>query len=287
MDTAGFWANLPRDDEREHEFAILRDRAIFRADSGFTGPGWLALGNRKSFTRHAMRSLILFLSGAAAALLCVWLVSCDTARQAGAHNNTFSSFDPPKGPAAALQFEAGMLKLADADSEQVLRLYQEVSARTIVHGTNLPQVKISLHNQTPLTRVETLQLLDTALMQNGITMVLVGDATVKAVPNQEAGSEVPPTFEPVIEELPDSGSFMTCSVRLKHADPKDATDVLKPASRNQNGSIICLPAENLIILRDYSANVRQMLRLLQQVDQPKLPFADLLGPSPNKPGKRR
>ena len=73
-----------------------------------------------------------------------------------------------------VRFEAGMLKLADADLEQVLNLYQELSARTVIRGTNLPPVKISLHNQTPLTRVETLQLLDTALVQNGITMVLVG-----------------------------------------------------------------------------------------------------------------
>ena len=150
---------------------------------------------------------MLFLSGAALALLCVWLASCGPDRLSGSPKHTFSSFDPPRGPAAALQFDAGMLKLTNADLDRILNLYQEVSARTVIRATNLPQVKISLHNQTPLTRVETLQLLDTTLFQNGVTMVLVGDTAIKAVPNRDALSEVPPSIDVRAGELPDSDSL--------------------------------------------------------------------------------
>src|ERR1022692_775610 len=100
-----------------------------------------------------MKGLIIFVSGAAVALICVWLASCGADRWSGSPKHTFSSFDPPRGAAAVMRFDTGMLKLADADLEQVLNLYQEVSARTVIRGTNLPAVKISLHNQRPLTRV--------------------------------------------------------------------------------------------------------------------------------------
>jgi type II secretory pathway component GspD/PulD (secretin) len=232
-----------------------------------------------------MRALILFLSGAAVALSCVWLASCGADRLSGSQKHTFSSFDPPRGPAAVVRFDAGMLKLADADLEQVLNLYQEVSARTVIRGTNLPAVKISLHNQTPLTRVETLQLLDTALMQNGITMVLVGDATVKAVPNREAGSETPPAIDARADELPDSSSYMTCTVRLKHANADQVVRMLSLASRMPN-SIVYVPSGNLLILRDYSANIRRMLHLLQQADRQPLPWEGSFSPATNPAGKR-
>jgi type II secretory pathway component GspD/PulD (secretin) len=232
-----------------------------------------------------MKGLILFLSGAAVALVCAWLASCVVGRPTGPQKHTFSSFDPPKGAAAARQFDTGMLKLADADLEQVLNLYQEVSARTVIRNPRLPPVKISLHNQTPLTRVETLQLLDSTLVQNGITMVLAGDLSVKAVPNDQARGEVPPAIELEPDELPDSTSYMTCTIRIKHANLRDVIEVLAPMSRMPK-SIMGLPAENRLILCDYSANIRQMLQLLQQIDQPTLPWADMVKPGTNKSGKR-
>jgi type II secretory pathway component GspD/PulD (secretin) len=228
----------------------------------------------------------MFVSGAAVALVCVWMGSYAAGRLSAPSKRSFSSFDPPKGAAAALQFDTGMLMLADADLEQVLNLYQQVSARTLIRGPNLPPVKISLHNQTPLTRVETLQLLDTTLAQNGITMVLAGDSSVKAVPNGQARSENPPTIDLGADELPDSSSYMTCTVRLRYADPKDVVEVLAPMSRMPK-SIICITgAENRLILCDYSANIRHMLQLLQQVDHPSLPWADMVKPGTNRPGKR-
>lgn len=216
-----------------------------------------------------MKGLILFFSGAVAALICVWLTSHDSEHPSHPQKHTFSSFDPATGQAAAVQFDTGMLKLADADLDQVLNLYQEVSARTVIRGSHLGPVKISLHNQAPLTRVETLQLLDTTLADHGITMVLVGDAFIKAVPTSEAPAEVPPTLDANIDELPDSCSYMTCTVAVHHAAPRDIVDALSTVSRMPK-SLIYVPKANLLVLRDYSANIRQMLRLVQQLDHPSL-----------------
>ena len=245
---------------------------------------WVRLGNRHAVQHYAMRAFIIFLSGAAVALLCVWPASCVPGRLAVSAKHTFSSFDPPRGPAAEVQFDAGRLKLADADLDQVLNLYQEISARTLIRATNLPPVKISLHNQTPLTRVETLQLLDTTLMQNGITMVLVGDATVKAVPNREAIFEIPPTIQARAEELPDSSSYMTCTIALKKAPADQMMGMLGLVSRMQK-SIVYVPTGNLLILRDYSSNIRQMLRLIQQADRDPLHWLDVLNPVTNTAGR--
>jgi hypothetical protein len=91
-----------------------------------------------------------------------------------------SSFDRPVGWAGQKEFDAGKLELKEADLTTVFSLYQEISGRTVMRDAGLRQVRISLRNQTPLNRVESLQLLDTALALNGIRMVLTGDGTIKA-----------------------------------------------------------------------------------------------------------
>jgi type II secretory pathway component GspD/PulD (secretin) len=229
-----------------------------------------------------MKNFLFFLSGAAVALLCVWLATSGAGRPSVPPKHTFSSFDPPTGPAAAVRFDTGVLKLADADLDQILNLYQEVSLRTVIRATNLPAVKISLHNQTPLTPVETLQLLDTTLEQNGITMVLVGDASVKAVPNRDARSETPPTIDPAAGELPDSSSYMTCTIRLRKADPDQVVKMLGMVSRMPN-SIVYVPTGHVLILRDYSSSIRQMLHLIQQAENQLLPWGNALTPAAAPP----
>ncbi len=69
-----------------------------------------------------MKNFLFFLSGAAVTLLCVWLATSKAGRPS-VPPHTFSSFDPPTGPAAAVRFDTGLLKLADADLDTVLNLY--------------------------------------------------------------------------------------------------------------------------------------------------------------------
>jgi type II secretory pathway component GspD/PulD (secretin) len=109
---------------------------------------------------------------------------------------------------------------------------------------------------------------------------------VKAVPNADARSETPPTIDPVANELPDSDSYMTCTVRLKDADPQHVFTLLQTASRMPNG-IVYNPTGKLLVLRDYSSSIRQMLRLIQDVDHPPSPLVDLLHLATNAAGRRQ
>src|SRR5512138_3766454 len=73
----------------------------------------------------------------------------------------FSGFDPPTPgeeltPASAIKFE-------EAELAQVLNLYAETSGRSVIRGANVPEVKVTFSNQTPMSAVELLQALDTVL----------------------------------------------------------------------------------------------------------------------------
>jgi len=200
-----------------------------------------------------------------AGLLCLGLTACCTGSSPGSEKRTCSSFDLPTHRARQPEFASGVIYLQNASLEQVLTLYQEISGRTVIRGA-LPSPPITVRNQTPLTRIQALQLLDTVLAQNGIAMVLAGDTAVKAVPNATAPSESPPEITLPWEALPDSGSFMSRTVQLKRVRAVEVIPALQPLVKTPN-ALLAYSSPNLLVIRDYSSNVRRILEMLQTLEK--------------------
>ena len=206
---------------------------------------------------------------ALAAVLCVGLAGCSTNSPTAAQKRTYSSFNVPTRQAAESVAEIGTINFQNADLEQVFGIYQEFSGRTVIRGS-LPHPAITVRNQTPLTRVEALQLLDTVLAENGIAMVLSGELAVKAVPAAQAASEAPPNITLPLEALPDSGSFMMRTVQLRKVRAVELIPVLQPLVKTPN-ALLPISSTNQLIFRDYSANVRRMLQLIQELENKTSP----------------
>jgi hypothetical protein len=206
-------------------------------------------------------------------------------RTAGAR--TYSSFDPQT--TGEKQFPALAVKLEQVELEQVLNLYAEVSGRSIIRAAGLPNPRITFSNQTPMTAVELLQALDTVLASQGLAMVFLGTQYVKVVPEGLAHLEAGPIVELQPDQLPDSSSFLIYIMKLKKVTAKDAASALQPFAKLPN-SIVAIggrstskpPAgasvpglsaligasdDPILILRDYSSNVRRMLQVLEKLEQ--------------------
>lgn len=206
-------------------------------------------------------------------------------RVAGAR--TLSSFDPPT-PGEKLT-PPQTIKFEQAELAQVLKFYAETSGRSIIRAGNLPEEKITFSNQTPMTPVEILQALDTVLAAQGIAMVFLGTQYVKAVPAKEANLEPGPVVELKPEQLPDSSSYLIYIVTLKKTPSSRAAMAVQPFARLPNsilgislgdrnspsskGNLSNLPSTifgekgDILILRDYSSNVRRMLQVLEKMEQ--------------------
>ncbi|MDB6032765.1 MAG: type and secretion system protein [Verrucomicrobiales bacterium] len=194
-------------------------------------------------------------------------------RPAGA---VFSSLDEPKS-SEPKDVDANAILFNEADVEEVLDLYQDLSGRSILRSANLPQLKITFRNELPLSRREALQTLDTVLSGNGIAMIIFGKQNVKAVPAKEAAQEAGPIVDWLPERLPDSGTYIVYVVHTK-ADqfPREIAAALQPLAKMPN-SILAIDQAHMLVLRDYSCNIRQMLQIM-----------DRLGPmQPMQPPPRR
>lgn len=180
-------------------------------------------------------------------------------------SKTFSSFDVANDTATVLA--PHMVRFTEADLGQVLEFYQELSGRSLIRSPKVSMnSKITFDNQTPLTRTEALQALDNVLAANGIVMVYFGTQYVKVMVPSEVVSETSPVIELPPDRLPESSSFLIYVVKLKHISPQDAVAILTPYAKLPN-SILGIRDSNLLTLRDYSANVRRMLQVLEEIDR--------------------
>ena len=182
-----------------------------------------------------------------------------------------SSFDLPGQ--SDDRMARGAISFEKADIAEVLKLYQDLSHRSVIRGMSVPSLAISFVNETSLTAVEALQALDTVLAANGITMVYLGGRYVKAVTSKEAPAEAAPVIELAAEQLPESSSYLTYMVRLKNRTPEEVIAALQPFAKMPN-SIVAMKGGDMVIMRDYSINVRLMLQVLAKLElSPRVPDA--------------
>ena len=218
--------------------------------------------------------------------------------------HAWSSLDRVEGSEAARDsLAAGALSFKDASLQEVLDFYQRLSGRTIIRsgtvgdarppmpgmgmsGMGSPggEPKLTLRNETPLTRPEALQMLDTALAENGIVMVISGDKAIKAVPLSKANLEAAPLTRLPREQLPDSSTLITYLVELKNRQVSEVMPALQPFSALPN-SLVAMSGPGLLVLRDYSSNVRRMLEMLERIEQSPLPPPN--EPTPGAPRRGR
>jgi general secretion pathway protein D len=160
---------------------------------------------------------------------------------------------------------AGMIDFRATPLDQVLQVYADFVGRTLLRPANLGAPQVSLTTNTPLTRREVIQALDTVLGMNGITMINVGDKFVKAVPQAQAMTEGAPGDDRTAQELPDFGQFVTHVVQLKYVKPSEIQAVLQPFAKMPN-AILPIDSSQIIVLRDYTENVKRMLEMINRVD---------------------
>src|SRR5688572_8228328 len=170
----------------------------------------------------------------------------------------------PGGPAEEV-FPPGLIKFQDADISQVLEVYQELTGRTVMRPQSLPATKVTIRSQTPLTRKEAIQALDSILSLNGVSMIPIGEKFVNAVPAAQAGQEGRDFNELPLDEIPDSGSLVAQVVRLTNALPRDVAQALQPFAKLPN-SILGIDSAGILVLRDYSENVKRMMEILEYID---------------------
>ncbi|MCX6926607.1 MAG: hypothetical protein NT154_25875, partial [Verrucomicrobia bacterium] len=159
----------------------------------------------------------------------------------------------------------GMIDFRQADLNQVLDIYSLLVNRTILRPATLPAPTVTLKTQTLLTKKEAIQALDAVLGLNGITMINMGDKFVKAMAEAQ-GNQAGGRFDTnSAANLPEMGQYVTHVTQLKYAKPTEMVAVLQPFVKIPN-AILPIDSSQVLVLRDYTENVKRMLELIERID---------------------
>ncbi len=158
----------------------------------------------------------------------------------------------------------GLIDFQGVDVSQVLEVYAQLVGRTLLRA-GLPQAQIVLKTETPLTKAEAIQALQAVLALNGIAVVNVGDKFVKVLPTEQAGTAAEPFSTANPNQLPELGSYVTRIVQLKYVKPSLMVPIIQPFSKAPN-AILPIDDNMILVLRDYSENVKRMMELIEQID---------------------
>lgn len=189
---------------------------------------------------------------------------------AGAPMPTMSAVITPTttnlvGLAGSAKIPEKVINLQVAPIEQVLSVYAELTGRTVLRPTALPATAITLRNQQELTKDEAIQALESVLSLNGITMINVGDKFVSAVPTQQALTEGAAFMKGDAKDLAETGQFVTKLITLTNALPTEVQQLLQTFGKVQGG-IVAIDSTMTLVLRDYPANIKRMMELIDKID---------------------
>jgi general secretion pathway protein D len=159
----------------------------------------------------------------------------------------------------------GLIDFRGASLEQVLDIYGMMVNRTILRPSNLAAQPIILKTQGQLTMREGIQALVAVLGMNGITIINVDDKFAKAVQATTAFQEAAPWSRIDPTNLPAFGGYITHVVQLKYARPTEMVQVLQPFAKIAN-SIYPIDSSQILVLRDFTENVKRMLDLIAEID---------------------
>jgi general secretion pathway protein D len=178
------------------------------------------------------------------------------------------AISPPPGATNSSLDEKyeGVINFPAADLNQVLMIYSELVGRTILRPTSLPAPTITLISKTPLTRREAKQAFDAVLALNGIATIDVGDKFVKVVPTAQAGQVGASFSKESPDRLPEMGQFVTHIIQLTYAKPSELVQALTPFASPGLQGILPIDSSQILVLRDFSENVKRMLEMIKKVD---------------------
>ncbi len=159
------------------------------------------------------------------------------------------------------------LKFQETPLSEVLEIYSDFTGKTILRAPNVALTTlITLKVQGELTLKEAIEALDTVLALNGVTMVPMGTKFMKAVPFAQAQQEAAAfssTMKP--EDMPEAARYLTRILQLKSAKPSEIVPAIQSFAKLPN-SILPVDSTQILILRDYSENIKRMMEVIERID---------------------
>ena len=163
--------------------------------------------------------------------------------------------------------ETRPFKLRKADANILLDMIQQYTGWIILRrATDLPQMEINFNSEEPLTKGETIQVVESLLSMHGVGISKISDKFYKAVGAAKINMHVPIWLEGPASVFEPSQKIYMKLFKLNYAQAKDIVTHLSPF-KTEVGQLVLLENANSILATDALLNLQRMEKLLENMDR--------------------
>ena len=153
--------------------------------------------------------------------------------------------------------------LEDANLSELVRVISQLTGRRFIFGGKVRDIKATVYSPEKVTVAEAYKAFLAILETNGLTVVPHG-RFLKIVETPGIVTQTTPMYA-AGQPVPQEERYVTRLYRLGHVSADEVAKLLVKF-KSKEGDISTYPASNLLIITDTGANVRRLLRLVEEVD---------------------
>lgn len=153
--------------------------------------------------------------------------------------------------------------LQDADLAELVNHISGMTGKRFIYGAKVRKIEATVVSPEPVTLDEAYQAFLSILQVNGMTVVPHG-RFLKIVDSAGVVANGSPLYSRGAP-IPNTDNYITRIYRTRFVGPDEATQLLNKF-KSKEGDISTYPAGNLLIITDTGAQVRRMVRILEEVD---------------------
>ena len=150
----------------------------------------------------------------------------------------------------------------DVDIRVFIKFISELTGKNFIID-NKVKGKVTVLSPKSISLDEAYRVFESVLEVNGFTTVPSGDV-IKVVPSVSARQKSIPTLH---SKSLQEDKLVTQIIPLQHASAGEVRKILVPMISRQGLLVAYAPTETLI-LADYASNIRRLLRIIKELDQP-------------------
>jgi len=159
-------------------------------------------------------------------------------------------------------------RLRKADANMLLDMIQQHTGWHILRVTReLPAMEINFNSDGPLTKGETIRVVESLLAMHGIGISKISEKFYKAVRAEKINMHVPIWLEGEASAIKPSQKIYMKMFHLKYAPVVEVVKNLTPF-KTEVGQMVPLENSNSILVTDALLNLQRMEKLLEALDRP-------------------
>jgi general secretion pathway protein D len=164
----------------------------------------------------------------------------------------------PKKPGELVTFN-----FDDADLATLVKAVAEATGKRFIFGGKVRQIKFTVVAPGKVTVAEAFQAFLSILETNGLTVVPHG-RYYKIVETTGIAAQTLSVLPPATP-VPDEDRFITRLYRLAHVDAGEMANILGKF-KSKDADLTVFAPGNMLIITDTGANIRRMLRIMEELD---------------------